>query len=757
MLACVLLIASSTTSVADWVPGDDYKMHWPQTPKAGGLDVEFAGSRLADDWLCTGTGPVSDIHFWVSWFQDMWMPIEIFTVTIWSDWPAGAPGNPYPYSVPREPLWTRDFFVGQFVQLEQPPDLQGWFDPSSGGYDPENHVMWHQINITDIRDPFVQSQDSIYWLELDFWDLPFIGWKETDQNWNDDAVFWYFPDWIELHSPVGESEFIRGDVDGDMQITMNDVMLCMGGPPFLCEDAADVNDDGVWDPSDCDYLNAYIFSGGPPPPPPFPDCGLDPTPDTLTCIDHPCPGGIQPTIDLAFVITTEVELDFGDAPDRPYPTLLANDGARHNIVPGMYLGSSIDSEADGQPAADALGDDNDGSDDEDGVVFLSLVNPGQGVTVKVTASVPGNLDAWVDFNGDGDWADAGEQIFNTLPLATGTNLLTFVVPSSATVGTTYSRFRFSGAGGLSVTGLADDGEVEDYRVFIQEPIEDAKMHWPQWPDLDSTGMDVDMFFAPLADDWYCIESGPVTDIHLWGSFADDIVPLGGPESLVFQLQIRADVPAGVMAEWSMPGEVLWEWFFGPGDYEVHQKADNNPEDWYDPVTQLWLNDNHLQMYQYDFYIDTADAFVQDSGTIYWLSVKDLIRKEDKQDYTFGWKTTRPDLRWNDDAVWFIDPPFFWMEMRYPDGHEYEFQTLDLAFVITGGAECPCGDCNGDGRITIADAIYIASFIYRGGPGMVCNCDVNLDGRLTIADAIYLVAYIYRGGPPPCQPPSGVSY
>jgi hypothetical protein len=30
-------------------------------------------------------------------------------------------------------------------------------------------------------------------------------------------------------------------------------------------------------------------------------------------------------------------------------------------------------------------------------------------------------------------------------------------------------------------------------------------------------------------------------------------------------------------------------------------------------------------------------------------------------------------------------------------------------------------------------------------------DVNLDGRVTIADATYIVSYIYRGGPEPCNP------
>ena len=51
----------------------------------------------------------------------------------------------------------------------------------------------------------------------------------------------------------------------------------------------------------------------------------------------------------------EEALDFGDAPDAPYPTLLANDGARHVVVPGIYLGALIDSEPDGQPDASATG------------------------------------------------------------------------------------------------------------------------------------------------------------------------------------------------------------------------------------------------------------------------------------------------------------------------------------------------------------------------------------------------------------------
>jgi hypothetical protein len=164
-------------------------------------------------------------------------------------------------------------------------------------------------------------------------------------------------------------------------------------------------------------------------------------------------------------------LDFGDAPDRAYQTLLAADGARHTIVEGIFLGAGIDSEADGQPNATATGDDVAGwtPDDEDGVEFITALRPGHGAEVKVTASVKGLLDAWVDFNGDYDWNDTGERIFNAVMLAGGANALTFAVPPSAAPGLTFARFRFSREGGLASFGPAREGEVEDYQVVIQQP------------------------------------------------------------------------------------------------------------------------------------------------------------------------------------------------------------------------------------------------------------------------------------------------
>ncbi|MBN1996393.1 DUF2341 domain-containing protein [candidate division KSB1 bacterium] len=159
--------------------------------------------------------------------------------------------------------------------------------------------------------------------------------------------------------------------------------------------------------------------------------------------------------------------DFADTGAPVYPTLLSANGARHLVVPGYNLGVLIDAENDGLPDANAMGDDNNNLDDEDGVVFSKPMVPCYAGEMTVTASAAGLLDAWVDFNLNGTWADAGEQIFAGQALAPGPNILPFNVPCGATVTPlTFARFRFSSAGGLSFDGWAPDGEVEDEGVPI---------------------------------------------------------------------------------------------------------------------------------------------------------------------------------------------------------------------------------------------------------------------------------------------------
>jgi uncharacterized repeat protein (TIGR01451 family) len=164
-------------------------------------------------------------------------------------------------------------------------------------------------------------------------------------------------------------------------------------------------------------------------------------------------------------------LDFGDAPEPAYPTLLASDGARHVLLPGVFLGFAADAEPDGQPTSGASGDDTASANDDDGIRLLSPLRVGQPASVEVIASTNGLLNAWIDFQPGIGWNQPGEQVFTNQTLDAGTNVLTFIVPVNASTGTAFARFRFSTAPGVSFTGLAPDGEVEDYALTIAPAVD----------------------------------------------------------------------------------------------------------------------------------------------------------------------------------------------------------------------------------------------------------------------------------------------
>lgn len=172
-------------------------------------------------------------------------------------------------------------------------------------------------------------------------------------------------------------------------------------------------------------------------------------------------------------------LDFGDAP-ADYPVTLAQDGARH-VRSALSLGALVDTEFDGQPddlagQGASGGDDNVDEADEDGVfVIASLVASTKIATrssfavfssAAAEANGAGKVDAWIDFNQNGTWEHPEEQILNTVDVLKGLNILDFTVPIGVNPGDTPARFRISSQGGLTPTGLASDGEVEDYIATI---------------------------------------------------------------------------------------------------------------------------------------------------------------------------------------------------------------------------------------------------------------------------------------------------
>jgi|GEM_PF-1167555 len=197
-LCVALFLMWTSTAHTDWFPGDGHKMHFPQLPDEEGWNVNASnGQVLADDWMCSQSGPVDEIHFWGSWLNGTTGEIESFDIAIYTDIPDPDPTDPNTYSQPGDLLWNRTFPVGSWVERHITPDPQlweGWYDPVTGDVRYPDHDNYYQYNIVGIPQPLIQEEGTIYWLAITANISPntpgaLWGWKSSIEHWNDDAVF----------------------------------------------------------------------------------------------------------------------------------------------------------------------------------------------------------------------------------------------------------------------------------------------------------------------------------------------------------------------------------------------------------------------------------------------------------------------------------------------------------------------------------------------------------------------------------------
>ncbi|MCP4612822.1 MAG: hypothetical protein GY845_29355, partial [Planctomycetes bacterium] len=300
-----------------------------------------------------------------------------------------------------------------------------------------------------------------------------------------------------------------------------------------------------------------------------------------------------------------------------------------------------------------------------------------------------------------------------------------------------------------------------------EVIPEEQKIWKQAPDLSTEGMDVNAMVPlyVLADDFQCTKTEGIQEIHIWGSWFEDIYPGADPPSIEgdpgqvgFHLSLHTDVPAGVLESWSMPGEMVAEWFFEPGEF-IYKKVnlEGPHEGWFNPPAE-WFPIGDHNCYEYIFKFDETNWFEQ-QGTagapvIYWLDVQAAVVLEGSA--FFGWKTSAS--HWNDDAVWFdgVDGPgqLPWFEMRYPMGHPFETESVDLAFMIGGPCDCQPGEADGiTTEINILDIVHLINYKYKGGadpiPYALCSGDANCNCTVDILDIVYVINYKYKGGSYPC--------
>ena len=177
--------------------------------------------------------------------------------------------------------------------------------------------------------------------------------------------------------------------------------------------------------------------------------------------------------------------DWGDLPDMVagtgflnYETNSTNSGPSHLIVSGLHIGSTVDSEDNGQQSSNALGD----GADEDGFNFpnhLDIVPGGilnLPIDVVNTTGTTAHYEIWIDWNADGNFNGPGEMVADLSDDGAGNfGQSTFQVniPQNVSINQLFGfRARLSHTNNMTSLGQIQSGEVEDYLIIAtcKDPI-----------------------------------------------------------------------------------------------------------------------------------------------------------------------------------------------------------------------------------------------------------------------------------------------
>ncbi|MHC4110420.1 MAG: DUF7901 domain-containing protein [Planctomycetota bacterium] len=199
------LAVGSGDALGDWSPEDGHKMHAAQLPYRTGWDICLEHQTVADDFVCSDSIPITEVHFWVSWRGDLEsFETTTWTIQIYSD-NKGQPGSV---------LWTRDSSDGNVVVRAYGTGRQGWHCPGQLITDEDDHVNYYQVNVTGIKNAFEQSRGKKYWLGISAVNTngkAKVGWKSSSSTYNSGAVW--------LSGPAGWQTM--SDVTYDLAFVIN--------------------------------------------------------------------------------------------------------------------------------------------------------------------------------------------------------------------------------------------------------------------------------------------------------------------------------------------------------------------------------------------------------------------------------------------------------------------------------------------------------------------------------------------------------
>ena len=309
-----------------WQPGDDYKMHYPQLPDEFGWDVNATYPLvLADDWQCSETGWIKDIHFWGSWHNNIEGIIDSFLLSFHHDIPAGAPGAYGEYlnygDCNQDGI---DLSVADLVELTRyvantvaPRRFYPW-------YDFDGNCIIDEADVVMLTNYFIYGygvfpeypiitcgRAELYSRPGELIDTVMMRWygqtlmPSTEQGWYDPVYDEYFEFdhwlWYQYDICLPEADWLWQEQDSIYWLnisafvtdTSDDLDTATWGwkssyehwnddavwswtdnldwqelyePPFYSYIPGDIDHDGDVDVDDVTYLYNWIYGVGPPPP-----------------------------------------------------------------------------------------------------------------------------------------------------------------------------------------------------------------------------------------------------------------------------------------------------------------------------------------------------------------------------------------------------------------------------------------------------------------------------------------------------------
>ena len=187
LLSTTLLVRAQTQCV------DTNEQKYFQPPNLAGFDVLNEGPWvLGDDFVCTNTGPISNIYLWGSWLNNNVGTITNFWLGIYDDVAANA-NNPPPESTNSHPgnlLWEESFVPGQFVQTFYSDSQEQFLNPGAVGSIGTDSQAWEYCFYP--TNPFTQTGSTtapkIYWLVAYAQVASVVGSGPQDYGWKTTAI-----------------------------------------------------------------------------------------------------------------------------------------------------------------------------------------------------------------------------------------------------------------------------------------------------------------------------------------------------------------------------------------------------------------------------------------------------------------------------------------------------------------------------------------------------------------------------------------